>query len=750
MSLLGSSHARLEGLAKVTGSQRYTADELVAGLAAARLVLSHVAHARIAGFELAAARAVPGVLAVVTGADLPALPVGPTDQPLARDEVVYIGQPVVAVVAENEAAAADAAALVVVDYEPLPAVFDPLLALRRDAPWVLSQVGTGADHGEHGNAAGSRDVVDRPHNSSAMVRFVKGDAAAAIARAPAGAGGRYLIPSVHQGFLEPHVVAARREVDRTYTLWTSTQGIFTMRERAAQAMGLDQQRIRVIPTGIGGGFGGKISPLLEPLVMLLSGIVRRPVGLSLTRTEEFLMGRAAPAVNVELHIGAERDGHLLAVEARLVFDTGAGPSGLGRNAGMLVAGGYRFPEYDVTCIDVATNKTPVAAYRAPGAPQANFALESALDELADTLGLDPIELRLINAVREGDERPDRTTWPAIGGVACLEAALRDPLYMTPVGPDEGVGVAAGMVLGGTQPAAAGCRLDSDGHLVLQLGSVDLTGTDTALAMIAAETFGVPLEHVRVESGDTLMSPFAGASAGSKVTMTMSPAVIAAAQDAKHQLLDVASAELEAAVEDLVIADGRVMVAGAPHTAVPIAKLAALTVGYSARYAPIQGTGRAAVQETAPMFCVHVARVRTDRETGDWRLTGYSTFHDVGRAINPAEIRGQVHGGSVQGLARALGEAMVYDSEGQLLTSSFLDYEIPTIDQIPEIESQLIEIPAANNPLGVRGVGEPPIVPPAAAVANAIHAATGVRCRELPIRLTPRAARDVVDSRLPSG
>src|SRR5579884_3347764 len=730
MPVIGVAQRRLEGGAKVTGAARFTADLQLVGLAHARLVLSPHAAARVVRVDLEAARRAPGVLAAVSGADLPDLGLAGPEQPLARERVFYAGQPVAAVVAETEAQAADAAALVEIDYEPLPAVIDPFEAMREGAPRVLEEVGGGPeDAGAHGLSAAGEVSGERPANVTARVHFQRGEVEAALTRCHAVVRRRYVMPAVHQGFMEPHVTVARSEPDGGLTIWTPTQGAFLTRRTVAGQLQMPVSRVRVIPMTVGGGFGGKVC-LIEPLAALLARLADRPVRLELSRSEEFAMGRGGPGCVVDLELGADREGGLVALRAHAVFDGGAGSSGLGGLAGIMLGGTYRVPNYEITALDVATNKTPVTAYRAPGAPQAFFALESAMDELAADLGLDPIAFRLRNASREGDPRPDGQSWPRIGLVECLEAARRHPLYTAPRAEDEGVGVAVGGWGGGR--AAAGCRVEPDGSLLVQVGSIDITGTDTGLAMIAAETFGVPLDRVKVERGDTATAPYAGMAGGSKIIYTVGPAVQQAAAEARRQLLEIAAEELEAAVEDLEIADGRVRVRGAPGRGREIGELAELGAQFMGRYAPVQGQGRAVITAQSPMFTVHVARVRVDRETGEWRLVGYAAIQDVGRALNPPEVEGQVHGGSVQGLGRALGEELVWDGDGHLRTASFLDYGLPSIGQVPDIQVQLVEVPSPYGPFGAKGVGEPPAVPGPAAVTNAVAAACGRRISELPV------------------
>ena len=725
---------RQEGRGKVDGSTRFTADLELPGLLHVQLVLSHLASARIKGFDLAAARAVPGVVAVLTGPDLLEVETAGPDKPLAVGRVFYAGQPVVAVIAESEATAADAAALVVVDYEALPAVASPEQSMREDAPEVLEAGGDGSegDASMHGAATDSEsEPQERPRNVSSVAGYKRGDAEAGLATADVVIKATYRIAGVHHGFIEPHVSVVRPEPGGGVTIWAPTQGPFAVRDEIAKVLDLAPHEVRVISMPVGGGFGGKVL-LLETLLVLLARKVRRPLRLSLTRQQEFQMGHPAPAARFDIELGAKRDGSLTAVRARYEYDNGATGGWHAGITGSFLGGTYRVPNFDLRGYEVATNKTPTDAYRAPGAPQAYFALESAMDELALEIGMDPIELRLHNASREGDLTADEQPWPRIAMVECLEAAKRHPLYTTPVGPGEGVGVALASWGGARSPAAAGCRVEPDGTVSILIGSPDISGSATGLAMIAAEAFGVPADKVRVEIGDTSFAPQGPMAAGSQVTYSVGGAVYEAALEARRQLLEIATEELEAAPEDLDIVDGRVTVKGVPERFVEITKLVALSTEFMGRHRPINATGRSAVQSASPSFTVHIARVRTDPETGAFQLTGYAAIQDVGRAINPPEAKAQVHGGAVQSLGRALGEALVYDADGQLRSGSFLDYELPTADQLPAIDVELIEVPSPVGPLGAKGVGEPPAIPGPGALTNALARATGIRVRTVPV------------------
>jgi CO/xanthine dehydrogenase Mo-binding subunit len=725
---------RQEGAEKVRGATRFTADLELAGLLHVRLVLAHAASARIGRIDMSAAKAAPGVVDVVTGADLPELEAAGPELPLAVDRVFFAGQPVAAVVAESEAAAIDAASLVEVDLVETAPVVDAAAAMRDQSPLVLEEDETASeeDASIHGASASAEETpADRPRNVTGVTHLTRGDAARAMEDADVAVAGAYSIGGAHHSFLEPHVSVVRPEPDGSLTIWSPTQGPFVVRDEVSKLTGLPPHKVRVVPMPVGGGFGGKVL-LLEPLLALLALRVRRPLRLALDRSHEFVFGRPAPAARFEVELGAKRDGTLVALRATYTYDNGAAAGWHAGLTGNFLGGTYRIPNFELRGFEVATNKTPVDAYRAPGATQAFFALEVALDELAAKLDLDPVELRLRNVSREGDPGADGRPWPRIASVEVLEEARRHPVYAAPLSADEAVGVALGAWGGARTPSAAGCRVDPDGTVAVTVGSPDISGTATGLAILAAEAFGVAPDKVRVEVADTATAPFSATSSGSQVTYSVGGAVIEAAREARRQLLEIATEELEAAPEDLDIVDGRVAVKGAPSRSVEITRLVELSTAFMGRHRPIEAVGRSAVQAASPMFTVHIARVKLDRETGAYRLTGYAAIQDVGKAINPPEVEGQIHGGAVQALGRALGEGLVYDADGQLKTASFLDYEVPAADQIPNIDVTLVEVPSPVGPMGAKGVGEPPAIPGTAALANAVSRASGVRVREVPI------------------
>jgi len=738
-TVLGKPLKRRDAEPKLRGDARYTDDLHLPGLLHARLVTSPYAHARILRIDCDAARRTPGVVAVFTGHDL--LPEGPEPAErarhlLARDKVIYAGQPVAIVVAESPYVAADAAALVEVEYDELPVVVDPLAAMTPEAPVIRPKEleGEWAEAGMHATVSGGEelDVRRLPANVTNAVRFQRGDVMQGFASADVVIERTYRTPFVHQAYLEPHASVAVPRPDGGVTIYTTTQGQFYCRNVTATTLGLPHEMVTIVPMEVGGGFGGK-TVLLEPLVAALALRLGRPVKLVLTRTEEFLLATPAPAAIFELRAGARRDGTLTALRARVIFDSGAYPGAPVTIALLLLGGTYRWEHLDLLGYEVLTNKPGTGAYRAPGVPQATFALEQLIDELARAIGQDPLELRLRNAARTGDLQPNGVPWPPIGLVDVLERARQHPLWRSRQRrPNEGWGIAVGGWPGGIEPCAANIRLNHDGTFTVTLGAIDITGTHTVLAMIAAEVLEQPVERIRVKLLPTDGAPYAGMSGGSKITYTVGLAVQAAAEDAKRQLLEIAANELEAAPEDLELVDGAIRVRGMPDRQITLSEIAHLSMVFGGKYAPVYGTGRSVVRQQSPGFNAQIAHVAVDPDTGEVEVLDLVAIQDVGRALNPALVEEQVHGGVGQGIGWALHEAMRWSENGQPLNPSFLDYDLPKASQLPPIAVELVEVPSPIGPFGAKGVGEPPVVPTAAAIANAIADAIGVHLSELPI------------------
>jgi CO/xanthine dehydrogenase Mo-binding subunit len=740
--VIGTRQPRVDAPEKVTGATRYAADGQVHGLLHARLVLATEAHALVEAVDAEAALASPGVVAVLTAADLPTKTTGTdrTAEPLAREEVVFAGQPVAMVVAESEAAAEDGAELVVVRYEPLPAVVDLEAAMEPGSPRAraveegeeggdLESIHAEVDHGGQEDAEErlSQNVLDRVHRAD-------GDVEAALAASDVVVSGTFRTPWVYQAYLEPQVCTAWLEPSGTLVVSTSTQGSFVTRRELARAFDLPLERIRVVAEPLGGAFGGKFA-LVEPLAAGAALALGRPVRLTLTRSEDFQSTNPASAQVTHLRLGARTDGTLTGIEARMIVDRGSNAGwGVEGITSLLVGGPYRWQAHDLRGYGVETNRFTFGAYRAPGAPTAAFAVESLLDELAEKLSIDPIELRLRNAVVEGDIGVSGRPFAVIGAVEVLERLRGHALWRErdSLPEDEGVGLAVGYWPGGNEPAAAVCRVDTDGTMTVITSAADMSGVDTGFAMIAAEVFGLPPGKVRVVAADTATGPYAGASGGSKVTYTVGPAVQRAAEAARVKLLAAASEELEIAPEDLEVVDGVVRAVGAPDRSITVAEIAGKALRFGGRYEPIEGHGGSAQTSSAPSVAGHLAHVRVDRETGEVDVLRLVVAQDVGRALNPALVEGQMRGGVTQGLGWALLEELAHDEDGRLLTGSFLDYAIPAADHVPEIETLIVEVPAPDGPFGAKGIGEAPVVAAPAAIANAVAAATGTRMHELPI------------------
>jgi CO/xanthine dehydrogenase Mo-binding subunit len=756
--VIGVARPRVDAPEKVTGATRFAADGYVHALLHARLVLSPEAHASITGVEKDAALALEGVVAVLTAEDLPIETTGNdrTAEPLARTEVVFAGQPVAIVVAESEAAAEDAAELVTVDYEPLEAVVDLEGAMEPGAPLarVADEEETGGDlESIHAQTDGGQDDEEEEQLSGNVldtVRRNRGETAAAFDSSDAVVSATFRTPWVYQGYIEPQVATAWIEPNGTLVVSTSTQGSFVTQRELARAYGLPLERIRVVAEPLGGAFGGKFA-IIEPLVAGAALALRRPVRITLTRTEDFQATNPASAQVMHVRVGGRRDGTLTAIEGRMIVDRGSNAGwGLEGITSALVVGPYRWEAYDVRGYGVQTNRVTFGAYRAPGAPTAAFAVESLIDELAQELALDPLELRLANAVVEGDMGVSGNPYPTIGAVQVLESVREHPLWQRrdSLPEDEGVGLALGYWPGGNEPAAAVCRVGADGTMTVVTSAVDMSGVNTGFAAIAAATFGLSPDKVRVVMADTATGPYAGASGGSKVTYTVGKAVLRAAEAAREALLAAASEELEIAPADLEVVDGEVRAVGAPDRSLSVEEIAQRTLRFGGRHKPIEGHGGSAQTLGAPSAAAHLAHVRVDRETGEVEVLGYAVAQDVGRALNPALVEGQMRGGATQSIGWALFEQLLHDESGHVLTSSFTDYAIPTAERVPDIDTLIVEVPAPDGPFGAKGIGEAPVVPGPAAVANAIAAAAGVRLRELP--MTPaRVWRALGEAKTPA-
>lgn len=728
---VGSRPIRHDGVDKVTGRANFGADVDWPGMLHGRVLRSPHPHARIRSVDVSQAAALEGVHAVITGHDLPALESIPeydaggvvnlrhvAENVLARDRVLYHGHAVAAVAAASAAIADAALELIEVSYEPLPAVLDVEQAMSDQAP-VL-----------HPGSSGGDDVAI-PSNVAARTVVERGDVEGAWDAADVVVAGSFRTAAVHQAYIEPHAAAARVGEDGQVVLWCTTQGPFMVRDVSAAILGRSPGDIRVIPSEIGGGFGGKTTVYLEPLAVRLAEAAHRPVRLVMRRDEVFRATGPAPAGRIEARIGAREDGTLVAAEARLTFEAGAFPGSPVGAAAMTMFAPYRIEHVHVEGLDVVVNKPKVAAYRAPGAPLSSFAAESLLDDVARELGRDPIDLRLQNAVTEGDKAAHGVVFEAIGLQETLRVAQRETKRAPALGSRQGRGVASGYWFNAGLQSTATVNIAADGSAVVVTGSPDIGGSRASLAMMAAEELGIDVHRVHPVLADTQTIGFNDQTGGSRVTYATGMAVVEASRQVIAQLRERAATLFGVDVDAVVWSEGRATL-GDDQEGAESLSLEELARDAGSTGGPFSATVSLDAKGAGPGFATHVCDVEVDEELGSVRIVRYLAVQDAGRAIHPSYVEGQMQGAVAQGVGWALNEEYVWSEEGELDNPSFLDYRIPVASDLPRIETEIVEVPNPHHPYGVRGVGEVGIVPPLAAVANAIRDAVGVRPTELPI------------------
>jgi len=738
---IGTRPLRHDGFDKVTGRANFGADISHPDQLYGAVLRSPHAHARIVSVDVAAALQIDGVQAAITGADLPVI-----DDPgrgqtnfrdlahnvLARGKVLYHGHAVAAVAARTLDIARSALEQIRVEYDVLEPVLDLDRALAPDAP-ILD---------ESRRARGAEPVPEGPTNVAARIVFARGDLEAGFADADIVVEREFTTPMVHQGYIEPQAVVARPEgLDRT-VVWCCTQGQFVVRAYCARVLDLDVSQIKVIPSEIGGGFGGKTTVYLEPLAVALSRQTGRAVKMVLTREEVFRATGPTSAARVRVKIGARKDGTLTAGEASLAYEAGAFPGSPVMPGCMTVFAPYNFDHFHIEGIDVVTNKPKVAAYRAPGSPISAFATEQVMDELALRLQIDPIELRLHNAVKEGDVTPYGPKHQTIGFRETLEAARSHPHYHEPLGPNQGRGVASGFWFNAGLQSSVSVSLNENGTANVVTGNPDIGGSRVAQAMVVAEELGIDAQQVTPTIGDTESIGFSDLTGGSRTAYATGMAIIEATQTVVRQLRERAAKIWDVEVDSVLWEDGHAVSSkGAPDlTPIPLRELARKM---GATGGPILATASLTARSAGPGFATHLCDVEVDPETGVVKVLRYTTVQDAGKAVHPSYVEGQMQGGAAQGIGWALNEEYLFDAEGVLENAGFLDYRMPVASDLPMIDTVIVEVPNPGHPYGVRGVGETPIVPPLATVANAVCSATGVRFTDLP--LTPSRVLAALES-----
>ena len=743
-NVVGTRPIRHDGADKVTGRALYGADFDTAGMLHGHILRSPHAHARIKSIDTSAAEALPGVLAVVTNADFGSdedaivdFGEGATslkwlrDNVLASDKALYRGHAIAGVAASNPHVAEEAVQLIVVDYEVLPPAITVEDAMAEGAPILHDDLKT-EELGEQ---------TDKVSNIAQHFQHKKGDTAEGFAEADVTVEREYRAKTVHQGYIEPHNATALWNNDGRLHIWCSTQGAFTVRDAMAQLLEMPVSQIRVIPMEIGGGFGGKIPVYLEPVAALLSKKTGQAVKILMSRADVFEASGPTCGSWSRVKIGAKSDGTITAAEVELACEAGAYPGSPVGAGAMCALAAYDIENGTVDGYDVVVNKPKTAAYRAPGAPNAAFAVEQAVDELAEKLGMDPLELRLKNAAKEGTRRVDGPTFNRVGLVETLEAMRDHPHYSAPLGENQGRGVAIGFWFNIGFDSAVNLAVNADGTVNLTEGSTDIGGTRASIAMQAAEVLGIAAEDIRPTVVDTDSIGYTAVTGGSRTTFATGWAAYEAAQSVKQQMIERAATIWEVDADSVEMQDGVISSKSDPELSVTFQELAGQLGSTGGGI-----TGTASVNPTGVggSFAGNIVDVEVDPETGKTDVVRFTAFQDVGKAIHPSYVEGQMQGGSVQGIGWALNEEYYMNDDGGMDNSTLLDYRMPTSLDLPMIDTVIVEVANPGHPFGVRGVGEANIVPPTPAVANAIKSAIGTRLYDTPmnsVAITAALARN---------
>ncbi|MGE0421001.1 MAG: xanthine dehydrogenase family protein molybdopterin-binding subunit [Reyranellaceae bacterium] len=746
---IGTRVDRPDGADKVTGRARFGADFNMPGQLIGRVLRSPHAHAIIKSIDTSAAEKLPGVKAVMTATDLPEqpnviVPAGEmqvnlrdiTRNILAREKVLFEGHPVAAVAATTDAIARQAVDLIKVEYEVLPHVIDVTEAMKPDAP-VLH---------DHLITEGVKPPPTKASNIAKRMDNVKGDAEAGFKQADVIIERSYTTQPVHQGYIEPHACLASAAEDGQLQIWSTTQGHFQVRGFVSRLLGIETSQIRVTPTEIGGGFGGKTVVYLEPIAARLSQKSGKPVKMVMTREEVFRASGPAPGATVRVKLGAKKDGTIVAAECEIALQAGAFPGSPLGPACWTSFACYDIPNIKVVGFDVVSNRPKVAAYRAPGAPISAWGVESTLDILAQELGMDPIDLRLKNAAKKGTKTSYGPTFDVIGFVETLEAIKNSAHYKSKPKPGYARGVAAGFWFNVGADSSAAAHVAEDGTVTVISGNPDIGGSRASLALMAAEELGVDYEKVRPVIADTSSIGFNFVTGGSRVTFATGLAVVNSVRDMIRELKVRAAKTWGVDPEAVVWEDGMAKPAGSNVGEFEPLSLAQLAASAGKTGGPINGHAQLNAQGAGPGFGVHVVDLKVDRDTGIVHIDRYTAAQDVGTAIHPSYVEGQIQGGAVQGIGWALNEEYIYNAKGRLDNPGFLDYRMPVASDLPMIDALVVEVPNPHHPYGVRGVGEVPIVPPLAAVGNAVARSINIRMTDLP--LSPPRLSAAIDAATP--
>ena len=726
--VIGTRVKRPDGIDKVTGRARYGADMSAPGQLIGLVLRSPHPHALIKKIDTSAAEKLPGVKAVITSADLPDFTNGDRtmrdilENCMARKKALYDGHAVAAVAAIDASTARAALKLIKVDYQILPHVVEVDDALKPDAPLLHDDIFT----------EGISPKPTKPSNFNKQAEFGHGDLDEGFRQADAIVSRSYKTEQTHQGYIEPHACLASVSPDGMADLWVCTQGHFVYRNQCATLLGLDANKLRVTSSEIGGGFGGKTHIWAEPLALALSRKANRPVKLTMTRDEVFRCTGPTSSTSIDVKIGAKKDGTITAAYAELRYHGGAFPASWAEFGAMTAFACYDLKNVKTLSKDCVVNRPKTAAYRAPSAPMAAFAVENAIDELAKKIGMDVIDFRIKNAAKEGTKSSYGPVYGPIGIGPTLHAAKHHPHMAAPLGKNMGRGMACGFWFNFGGQTCVDVNVTPDGNATVAVGTIDVGGSRASIAMAVAEELGVSYDNVRCVVADTSTLGHNDMTDGSRGTFSSSMAAIFAARKAVAVLRDRAAKTWEIDVSDVEWIDGAAHAKGAGHgnlkplTLKELAETAANTGG------PVAGHSEIVADGAGVSFATHLVDVETDPETGRSVIKRYTVIQDAGKAIHPSYVEGQYQGGAAQGIGWALNEEYVYGKNGRLQNAGFLDYRIPVCSDLPFIDTQILEIPNPHHPYGVRGVGETSIVPPLAAISIAVTNATGVRHTHVPL------------------
>ncbi len=728
-TFVGTRPDRPDGLDKVTGRAKFGADISAPGMLHGAILRSPHAHARIVKIDASKAEAHKDVKAVVTRADFADVPFKPglegefwnvLENVMAGEKALYDGHAIAAVAATSALAARDALKLIEVEYEVLPHVTDVDKAMAPDAPVIREGAA------DYSVPEGMHPNVVRYHESG------HGDVEAGFAEADLVIEDSFVTEATHQGYIEPHACMGSLGTDGKGELWCTTQGHWIAQKTCAALLGIETSQLRVTASEIGGGFGGKTTVFIEPVALALSRKANRPVKIVMTRSEVFRATGPTSSASMDIKIGMKKDGTITAAQGIFRLQGGAFPGAPGDMTAMCAFAPYNLTNVRQVGYDVMANRPKQAAYRAPGAPMGAFAVESVLDELCNQLGLDPVDVRLRNAAHEGTKASYGPTYERIGLVETLEAAKAHPHYSAPLKPGQGRGISCGFWFNHGGETSVSLALSEDGSAQVMVGTPDIGGSRASMALMAAEVLGIPYENIRVTVADTATLGYNDVSHGSRVTYASGLATIKAARHAVEQLCARAAASWGIPVDAVKWENGCAVPSGPNAGDFDPRPLADITAHMGATGGPISGHFEATPEGAGVSFGTHIVDAEVDPETGKTSITRYTVIQDAGKAIHPTYVEGQYQGGAAQGIGWALNEEYIYGEDGRLQNSIFLDYRIPVASDLPMIDTVIVEVPNPGHPFGVRGVGETGIVPPLAAIANAVSNAAGVRLKQLPM------------------